>query len=281
MVAGQFIRHCHQATGGWMPLAPLTQHVVPGDFCRMHDAGLRVLGNIARLGFAPKSQPHETEFTVPDGCLRLSHGVHQVFRAEEYCEDDAGARQQATRHALQFDAAGSFIFSGSRPRYRMIRNWHDFEIDITVKLTQAEFAFRDLYVVTQLLRVDEWALAIAGETEARLEQVAAHRSGDHFQLFSHPASRGLQCKGIAVYQKSDSVAAHFFKARKLTLRQAKKDALLNRVLAGRHKYSEQEKANWLEQDALNLVEANELNIATCLEFFEWRDAGLEDALRLC
>src|SRR5690606_18113647 len=117
--------------------------------------------NIRMLGMPnDETSLRERELTLTGTEWTLGSGARQVFCAAEQASTEHGARAEMQRRILEFDGRGSFLFSGRAPRCRMLVNWSVLEIDVTVKLTQAMFSFRDVHVSTETCSLDEWALAI-------------------------------------------------------------------------------------------------------------------------
>jgi hypothetical protein len=281
MDRAHFTRECYLKTGGWLPLNPPSHHLELGDFCQIQHGELRILGSILDLQLVGNTDLKEVDFALNENNWKLSSGVHQAYCSTERISDEDEDELWRTKQVLSFSKPGSFVFNGSRPQCRILTNWSEFEQDITIHLTQRSFAFRQLYVITQLACVDDWALAIARESNAQLEMSSEVSDTDYFRLLSHPSCKVEQSTEIGTLLRSSHEPARFFKAKKLVLKQKKREYFLNEMLKNREGWSDREMAVWLDEDLLNLVESNELNIATCMDFFTWADSSLDEAEMLC
>jgi len=275
-----FYRDCYQKTG-WVPMEPLTRKIAVGDICQINHHHFYPLTNLANLHLIEPVQVSPAIALDPMG-WRLSQGVQQIYCAvEAFAKDeDENEYGHRARQTLGFANTGSFIFHGREPQAHLLLNWSQIKDDSTLKLTQLHYSFRDIYLITGVASCKEWALSIAGRPEAQLEMSAALNDTDFFSLISHSSAESELCKDIAIYEKSFTKSAHFFKAKKLVLSDPTHDFLVNRLLET-HKHSPGHfVANWFETDLINLTKANELNLNTCNNFFNWVDISLDDVERL-
>lgn len=271
----QFYRQCYLQTGGWIPVTSPNQQIELGDFCQIKVEQLRCLGNILSLRLVEDVLISEN-LSLDSDNWRLNEGVSQIF-----CATEQQQNSEWTNQVLEFEHQGSFFFYGGNPTCQLILNFSHFKDDITVKLTQSEFNFRDIYVITGVTTVDDWALAIAGKAKAQLKTTTQIRASDYFDLLIHQSSMAEQSNDIAIYQKHNEMPTSFFKAKKLVLKDHKKEYFLKEILCREQTMAPQTLSSWLNSDLLDRVEANELNLGTCLDFFTWVDVSLDDVEKLC
>lgn len=148
--------------------------------------------------------------------------------------------------------------------------------DLTLKLTQLHYSFRHAYVVTGVALADRWGLAVAGQSDARLEMSVDVCDSDRYALLSHDTAKAERCTGIASYEIAHGRTAHFFKAKKLVMSDAMVDRYLTRVVENKEELGGGEIANWLRADLFDQVKSNELNLTTSISFFTWVDMSLDD-----
>jgi hypothetical protein len=273
-----FCRTCYFQTGGWIPAFPMTQQLQLGDFCQIAQSRLRPLGNILNMRLVEEVLLSEA-ILLDEEEWKLNSGVKQQFCATEKLSGEDGSCKEWTRQLLEFEQKGSFAFYGFQPFCRMILNWHRLKHDVVLKLTQSEYAFREVYVITGVVTVENWGLALANQAQAQLEVSAQTRSHEWYELIAHVTRRLEQSRGIVNF--SHDRPAYFFKAKKLVLSDKKRDHFLRTILRRQEQYSTVAMSNWLRDDMLNLLSANEMNLANGLEFFDWVDASLDDVVKLC
>lgn len=260
-------------------MQPLTQAVAVGDVCQLLQGRFQPLLN---LEHAHLVEPLHTSAPVPLAPADWSLGRDVILAASDssWSADGDGEQRLWTRQALEFSQAGDFLFYGKDARARLLRNWHHLRDDVTIKLTQTHFGFRDVYVVTGIARTDEWALAVAGQAGARLEMSAASDNCNWHALLGHASARTERSQGIASYEVGRGQPAYFFKAKKLVLSDKMHDRYLNLLFEHEGRHSHGEIASWGRANLLNLSRANELTLNTCIEFFAWTDLSLDDVERL-
>lgn len=257
-------------------MMPFASKLELGDFGQIQSAGFRPLGNIAKIQLVHTIK--STDFILLNPAdWQLELGLEKTIGSMQTQADGQENVITWNTQTLTFKQKGDFIFHGVQPKACFISNWSDFKSGITLKFTQADYSFRDVYIVTAIASVNHWGFAIAGEDCAQLELAAQMFETDHFTLLSHENVVALQNKHIASFEKSAGRETYFFKAKKLVLSDKKKDMFLNQLF----QLEPCERANWLSSNLINRVQANELTPNTCLDYFDWVDTSLDDVERLC
>ncbi|KTB84742.1 hypothetical protein ACTACG_02230 [Pseudomonas syringae] len=273
-----FYRDSYLKTG-WLPMQPLTRTLAIGDVCQVHQGRFQPLLNIVEAQLVERvAVSRALEFDPVE--WRLSRDVQQTFCETLWAEDEEGEHRAYTKQVLEFAHSGSFVFSAGAVQAQLLTNWHAIRDDVTLKLTQLHYSFREVYVITGVVQASDWSLAVASQSGARLDMSAAMAGGDCHALLSHGSARVQQSQGIADYEQSRGQVAYFFKARKLILSDATHDHYLTRLLDNPARLPASELAHWLNAPLLNLVKANELNLNTSIDFFAWADLSLDDVERL-
>jgi hypothetical protein len=271
----KFMAHSVSHSGGWLPMMPLTKAVVPGDFGQLRGGSLAALGNILDLSLVQPVDANEPLALADDWCW--SSGVIPQYRGSgnETQSSDGGANDRGwQKQALGFDGPGSFAFHGRAPQGQWLLNWAEFAPDITLKLTQSVFTFREVVVVTAVAEVSQWGLAIAGGADAELV-VTSEDSSDWGGL-SHQSAQLAQSRGLTQAVLGCEQGGYFFKAKKLVLSAQKHDQLMQQLLQQANPPTEAQLSHWLLGGLINRVQANELNLNTCLDIFDWADVTLAD-----
>lgn len=273
-----FYTDCYLSTG-WLPMQPLTHCVAIGDVCRIGQGRFQPLLNIVDAHLV---EPLSVSRIVPlaADAWRLSRGAQQSFCEAKSAEDEDGERCCQTRQVLEFAHPGSFMFHAGEVSAQLLLNWNLIRDDLTLKLTQLHYGFREAYVVTAVATMTDWGLVVAAQAGARLEMSSALDSADCFALLSHESARVEQCQGIASHDFGRGRAAHFFKAKKLVLSDEMHDRYLNQVVENSAHLRPQDVAGWLDANLLDLAKNNELNLNSCIRYFGWADLSLDDVMRL-
>ncbi len=260
-------------------MQPLTCAIAPGDACQILQGRFQPLLNI--------EQTHLIEPLVLSRAIALapadsslSRNVTQVYSQGRWQDDGAGEQQRWTSQALEFSQAGAFIFAGGQGSARLLCNWNDIRDDLTLKLTQLHYGFREVFVITAVCKIDEWALAVAGQAGARLEMSAASDTMDCYCLLAHGSAYYERSEGIAIHEAAHGHPAYFFKAKKLVLSDLIYDRYLNHLLDTEAHHRPFELPNWDKSSLQNLIRSNELTLNTCLDFYTWVDMSLDDIERL-
>lgn len=267
---------------------PLTRPIELGDVFQIHNGMVQPLMNILQVNLVEDIlvSPH-LELNSID--WRLKSGIRQTYCTDEsiasnteerdsLIENDVEAEKYLyrTRQVLSAKQSGDFVFHGYDPICRLILNWHKFEKDATLKLTQSHYTFRDIYVITGVATVRGWGLIISGAADAQLEMIANTKTTDIFNLISHESVMIQESRNISIHEHSSEQPAYFFRAKKLKISDKMYDQYLTRLLENNSDLSRRSIANWLNGNLLNLIKSNELNLATTIEFYKWDDASLDD-----
>ncbi len=280
-----------------MPAQPLDHLFFPGDFFQIRNGELFVLGNIFRngvidqgdckIGTGIKQNPANWQFS--DGVSRpyLGRGVGKDLDGEfEY-----------SKQLLAFTARGSFMFKGSNPESVKILNFNDLQSALIIKMTQTMFSFRELYIVTEVVAPSDWVLAVAGASNAELEIAADSGDSVTVDVFGHHKSRTIQSRDIEYYHHERNRKPTFFKAKKLVVQDERKEVFISDLLRQRMDVNQwarnffdydfhAESLNYHQMPAnagasvLDMLQANELNPNTALQYFRWGDANLDDIEKL-
>ena len=277
MLKNDFLRHCYRETG-WVPMQPLTRKLVLGDICQIRHGRLQPLLNIGDTHLVENLLVSHS-INLDEHAWTMSRGASQSFSETVTEQDQTGENIQWTRQAVEFSSEGDFIFHAKTPRAQLLLNWHQIKDDLTLKLTQLHYGFRDAYVITGIATSEEWGLAIAAQRDARLEMCADVNSSDRFTLLSHNSARSERCSGIANYDMAHGETAYFFKAKRLVMSDAMFDRYMIGLVQNREELPGEEMANWLDGDLFDRIKVNDLNLTSSIGFFSWADLSLDDVER--
>lgn len=273
-----FYSHCYQQTA-WLPMQPFAHRLALGDLCQMRQGRFQPLLNIGDAHLV-ENLLVSPEIALDQSGWALSRGVKQLLCETQTEQGGDSEDYYWTRQVLEFSHTGDFIFHAKKPKASLLMNWAQIRDDLTLKLTQLHYGFRQVYVITGVAKVEDWGLAVAGQADARLEMSAALCDSNSFNLLSHGSARADRCTGIDCYEKTNGQPAYFFKAKKLVMSDAMTDRYLSLVVENKAELGGGEIANWLQADLLDLVKVNELNLTTSISFFNWVDMSLDDVALL-
>ena len=208
-------------------------------------------------------------------------GVRQCFSLMEETSGENGPIPQRSKQVFEFEEVGSHLFLGKDPQECSHLNWTAMKDELTLKMTQEEYSFREVYVVTSVVYVSSWGLFLAERGQAQLTVSSEVTEPDFFQWFSDESARIERSEHIQAVQQRQPKHPCFFKAKKLIMSEKKKEFYTRRLYEkqkpnGNGKSGSFSFANWLQADLLNLVLANELNLSSALEFFDWTNMTLDD-----
>lgn len=293
-----FFRDCYQQTGGYFPTAPLNRAIFPGDFFQVNNGMLVILGNIFRDGVvdAGAAEIARDIQLSPYGWV-FSNGVSKTYSGRDTGEGATGGEFQFSKQLLTFKERGSFNFSGIRPEAIKIINWGDLAQQLIIKLTQTLYAFREVYVVTESVSVEQATLAISGAPGGELEIATTEENFGLVNIFGHVSARTIQSANIDYYHCEEKRKPAFFRAKKLVVREERKHQFLGALVAEsqrRHEwyngffawgggdlYQYLPHGDAAAQDSLlDMLPGNTLNPNTALQYFTWAEAKPGDMEQL-
>lgn len=275
-VNSEFFRDTYLHSG-WIPMYPFGQMINSGDVFQIQNGQLLSLFNIAQLDLTRPEvirgdlPLREQDWPHTSGCLQINNNVYDEVT-------ESGGTRYRQQH-YRFERPGAYLFSGRNPSGQFMMNWHHLSEELIVKLTQSKFTFQEVYVVTATAQIPQWGLAIADRSDAELRLSAQTES--EYCLFLSESCRITDSSYMSVYEHSHTRPLYFFQAKKLILSDQKYDHYLRELLLKEEDMSMHYTKNWLQSSLLNLATSNELNISTCMDFFQWQDANLDDVVRLC
>lgn len=293
-----FYRNFYKRTNGFIPVSPLGMAVYPGDFFQIKNGQLVVLGNIFRnriveledveIGGLNKLNPTGWSF---------SEGVTKPYSGRGIGNEAIAGEFEFSKQVLAFATKGNFIFKANDPESIRILNWNDIQQALIIRLTQTQYSFREVYVVTESATAANWTLAIAGADLAELEIATDAENFGLVDLFGHQSSKTIQAKDIECYQREEKRRPSFYKAKKLVVREEKMENLTTDLVGQWQEHNEWARTFYTydfyndQQDhteagahspgsLLDLLPPNELNPNTALLYFKWAETSLDDVEKL-
>jgi hypothetical protein len=281
-----FYRNFYLKTGGFIPTVPVNQHIYPGDFFQIQDGEIVVLGNIFQSGII-RSENVMLEYDYPlnPASWKLSEGV-----AERNLRVDTDA---SSRLEMSFKEKGSFYFSANHPKAVRIQNWGAIQDELIIKMTLTHYSFRELYLATEVAMASDWGLVISGDKNGRLEIVNDKDNFGLTDIFGHTGSRTTQSVNIEYYHQESKKKPLFCKAKKLGVTDDQLSIFQSDLINSRTS-----RANWAQSffdfdfdlnelnppqslvnsdtSALDMLQSNQLNPSTALQYFRWTDANMDD-----
>ncbi|MEM6684608.1 MAG: hypothetical protein AAF617_02340 [Bacteroidota bacterium] len=298
-VFNKFYRSFYNRTNGFIPTKLLRQNIYPGDFFQIRDGEIIVLGNIFR-----KNVIHIDDVTLenriklnPSG-WNFSEGVTKPYSGRDSGHNPIEGDFEFSKQVLAFDRFGSFFFKSSAPESVKIANWSDLQQQLIIKMTQTLYSFRELYIATECATTESWTLAIAGSKKAELEIATESENFGLVDIFGDSNAKTIQARDIEFYHREDKRRPTFFKAKKLIVRQEKLEVFISDLISDQMQIPMWVN-NFYEYDffhdqlsittpasrstqasVLDMLQANQLNPNTALQYFDWADANLDDVEKL-
>ncbi|PTX64063.1 hypothetical protein C8N46_101673 [Kordia periserrulae] len=290
-----FYRNFYNKTQGFIPTKPLTQNVYPGDFFQIKNGEFIVLGNIFRKNVLNADDiVFENGIKLNSASWNFSDGVKKAYSGRDAGHNAIEGDFEFSRQVLDFDKSGSFFFSSSNPESVKIANWGDFKNELIIKMTQIMYSFRKLYIVTECATTENWTLAIAGSKKGELEIATESENFGLVNIFGDANAKTIRAKDIEFYHREEQRKPSFFKAKKLVAQQEKLEIFINELISDRTRIASWAN-NFFQYDfyhnelsynppittnaqtsLLDMLQANQLNPNTALQYFSWADANLDD-----
>ena len=234
-----YYQHIYQKTGGYIPMYPLTSNIHPGDFFQIQNGEIVLLGNIFRNAIIDKLEV-EFEFDIklsPENWA-LQDGVSKPYSGRGSGQNAIDGNFEYSKQIIAFNNKGSFMFKGQNPTAVRIKNWNDIQAQLIIKMTQAMYSFRSLYIVTDTAILDEWTLAIAGKKDAELELATEEENFGLIEIFGRESSKTIQSRDIEYYHRETKAKSGFFKAKKLAVHDDKTEVFISDLLVKRTKHQD-------------------------------------------
>lgn len=261
---------------GWIPVHPFGQSIANGDVFQLHQHQLLPLLNIQQLDLTHQEKYSETvalreqDWPETSACVQTHNNGYNE-------ETPSGISQFRQQH-YAFHERGAYLFKGKNPSGRFMLNWHHIAEELIVKLTQSKFTFQEVYVVTDIAEIPHWGLAIAARENAELRLMSETNNSNC--LFESEHCQMNDSSYLSFYEHSHFRPLYFFRAKKLRLSAKKYDEYLVELLNSKGVVSQPFHKNWLQTSLLKMASSNELNISTCMDFFEWQEVGLDDVVKM-
>jgi len=202
------------------------------------------------------------------------------------------------QQVLAFDGFGSFFFKSSAPESVKIANWSDIQQQLIIKMTQTLYSFRELYIVTESATTDNWTLAVSNSDKGELEIATESENYGLVDIFGDSSAKTIQAREIEFYHREEKRRPRFFKAKKLVVQQEKFEVFISDLI-GERQHLPAWVSNFYEYDfhddalafstsvssnaqacILDMLQANQLNPNTALQYFTWVNANLDDVYEL-
>jgi hypothetical protein len=287
----------YSKTGGYVPAKPLNQPLHPGDFFQIRNGEVIVLGNIY---FGNMIRAEDVNLVYDEHLYapawKMEDGVSRLYSGRSNGTGVGDNEFEFSKQILGFGGYGSFLFSSDNRSSVRIGNWSDLQDQLIIKLTQAYYSFREVFLVTESVGTSRWALAVGGSHDAELEIATTTDNFGLTDIFDHSDVRNIQSKNIEYYHMQKDGAPVFFRAKKLVVQEERVRTFINELIVNRRRHQEwaltffnqfgaaSPYTSPLSSDTgfslLDTLRANELNPNTALLYFKWADMNLDDVASL-
>lgn len=295
----KYFKKFYLQTGGFIPYVPLNHPIYPGDFFQIIGSEIIVLGNIylnqligAENCVIGEGRPLNEE------SWNFSSGVKKPYSGRGAGENPLSGQFEFSRQLLKFNKKGSFLFHSQLPESVSISNWNSIKNELIIKLTQTQFSFREVFIVTESATTASWTLAVAGDEKAELEIASDHEGAGIINLFGHESSKSIQSKDLEYYQRNQGRYPNFFKAKKLVVQEDSLNIFIGDLINSREsvynwasnfydynfEYGPAANTPRVSMNAkasfLDMLSAGDLNPNSALQYFSWAEASLNDVMKL-
>ncbi len=296
-ITKKFYTDFYNRTNGYIPSKPLTQNIYPGDFFQIHKGEIIVLGNIFKNRVIAVDEVNiEYGIQLNSHNWNFSNGVTKPYTGRDTGQNIIDGNFGYNKQILGFKEFGSFFFTSNNPEAVKILNWNEIASELIIKLTQVLYSFRELYVVTESVAPSDWILAISGTDKGELEIAMESESSGLMELFGQVNSKTIQARDIDFHYKEEKKRPSFFKAKKLIVEPEKLDVFISDLITERtgvidwannffdNNFENETYAASMPRNestcVLDMLQANQLNPNTALQYFKWTDANLDDVEKL-
>lgn len=298
-ITKKFYVDFYNKTNGFIPSKPLKQNLYPGDFFQIQKGEIIVLGNIFRKNIVDVDEViFENGIPQNEFNWKFSDGVTKPFVGRDSGQNPIEGTFGYTRQVLSFKEFGSFFFTSTKPESVKIVNWNAIAAELIIKLTQVLYSFREVYVVTESAAPKNWTLVISGSDKGELEIASETESAGLIELFGNANSKTIQARDIEYYEIENHKRPSFFKAKKLVVQPEKLEVFISDLITQRTGVVDWA-SNFFDYEfyhenlhvsnkvprnpqasVLDMLQANQLNPNTALEYFKWENANLDDIERM-
>jgi len=294
-----FYRQFYLKTGGFIPTSPLNKNLFPGDYFQIKNGEIVLLGNIYRNSIiSPEDTKFSTVISLNTSSWNFSDGISKPYSSRGSGQNPIEGQFEFSKQVLAFANKGSFIFRSEEPQCIKISNWKEIQQQLIINMTNSQFSFRELYIVTESATATSTTLAIAGESGAELELVTDDENFGLVDIFGHASTRTIQCKDIEYYHRETKNKPSYFKAKKLAVHEEMLTSFVINFIDKVHTadeweiplfgstfhneidYSRQILRQHAQGHFLDTLRSIELNPNTAPLYFTWSDANLDDVEKL-
>lgn len=291
----RFYRSFYNRTNGFIPTKPLNQSMYPGDFFQIVNGELIILGNIFRKNILNADDvAFENGIKLNPASWNFSEGVTKAYSGRDSGHNPIEGDFEFSKQLLNFDGFGSFFFKSSTPESVKFANWSDFKDELIIKMTQILYSFRELYIVTECATTEDWTLAIASSDKGELEIATESENFGLVDIFGDSSAKTIQARDIDFYHREDKRKPSFFKAKKLIVQQEKLEIFISQLISDKTRvalwannfyqydfyHDELSYSPPITRNAqacvLDMLQANQLNPNTALQYFSWANTSLDD-----
>lgn len=293
-----FYRTFYNRTGGFVPTQPYMGNMYPGDFFQIKAGEIVVLGNIFRKGLIRDDAiSFGKGIPAPSVGWAFSDGMTKSYAGRGTGQGYTTNDTEFTRQVINFSARGSFFFKANQPESLRMLNWGDVQEELIIKMTQALYSFRELYIVTESAVATDWTLAVSATENGELEIATEETSLNHVDIFGHHKTKTILSRDIEFYHHENKRKPSFFKAKKLVVQDEKVNLFVSDLINSRETHHEwagsffeyqfQHEPGYLSTGVtrssagiLDMLQANELNPSTAMLYFRWNEMDLDDIEKL-
>jgi hypothetical protein len=296
----QFYQEAYRKTGGYFSQIPNARNVYPGDFFQIRNGQMIILGNIFNPAIIDYEDVNfENEIPLNPSAWSFQRGCSKPYAGKGSGQNIIDGEFEYSKQILAFEERGSFLFKGNDPQAFRIANWSHFQDALIIKMTQTHYSFRELFIVTDCVALKDWTLAISGNKNGELEIATETENFGLTSIFGDPSNKTIQSKEIEFYQNETIQKSQFFKAKKLVVNNDKIDVFISNMISREDNHQKWARDFFEQplgetnntyaspidhavgQNVLDLLQGNQLNVNTALNYFQWVNAGLDDLEQLC
>lgn len=219
-------------TNGFIPAWPFGEVFQIGDLLMIEGGKMILIGNITDPYFGITEsidQRQDSRFLEPEIKIytpiqqqwQCESGVHYSYKSKGSVYEVDGFIFAEDKRGLMINYSnrGSYLFRCKGAKYASFDNFNDLAFKILQRLTSESFSFRELYLITDVAEVEEYALTIASAPQAQL--VVSLLEDTHLTLDDLSDTRRKfeieNTRNMETVRLREKGAPFFFRANKMTL----------------------------------------------------------------
>lgn len=295
-------RKIFERTNGFVLNWPIGSNIHLGDFFSIKPGAFSIVGRISdpnmEMIFYDPYENNDIEFAVPaaepvkDENVRIgiSRPPNHIWRLKDGVFNDYFGNKMLVPHKrkviapevnqfiTRLENQGSFFFSAKNVKYRKVLDFYKVHKRIIRRLATQFFNYSEIYLVTEVAKVDNYSLGISREENAELViSMDEYFNGDILDLIHSGQDLTIEkANGFEYLKFHGGEGAIAFKALKMSLSMKAKELTIKKIYESQDPEIRDHAVEIINNDLASIIPSIEINSSNASDFFEWRPMSVED-----